>query len=126
MKAMAILLAAASALCGCATVQFCDRGGKNMVDITNTGWYLLNIIPLASGDPDAPNENTCRLFRQTTTLANTMKLLDYAMAKSGAERAKCVTSYKTDENVLFILLKRHACHTSAELVPAERRNGETE
>lgn len=115
MKRILAFLAIAAAACGCATVRYCDRGGKTVVDITNTGWYLLNVIPLASGNPDAPNECSCRLFRQTTTLANNTRLLDFAMTERDAENVKNVISYETDESVLFLLLKRHACHTSAEL-----------
>jgi hypothetical protein len=113
-KLLACILVAAA--CGCATVRYCDNGGKTMVDITNTGWYLFNVIPLASGNPDAPNECSCKLFRQTTTLANNTRLLDFAMTEKEAETVKSVSSYHTDESVLFLLLKRHACHTSAELV----------
>ena len=118
--ALAALLAAS--LCGCATVRYCDVGGKTMVDVTNTGWYLLNVIPIASGNPDAPNECSCKLFRQTTTLANNTRLLDYAMAERSATGLKTVTSYTADESVLFVLLRRHACHTSAELVVPEGKD----
>lgn len=121
MKAAARIFSAAlaaSLACGCATVRFCDKGGRTMVDITNTGWYLLNFIPLASGNPDAPNECSCRLFSQTTTLENNIRLLDWAATSRDAKEIKSVNSYWTDENVLIILLKRQTCHTSAELVVA--------
>ena len=101
---------------GCASVTFCDKGGHTVVDITNTGWYLLNFIPLASGNPERPNANECRLFSQTVTLENNMKMLDYALRKRGAKTYKNVISYTTDANVMVILFKRHVCHTSAELI----------
>ena len=88
-----------------------------MVEIVNTGWYLLNFIPLASGDPDAPNENRCRFFSSTTTLENNVRLLDYAVTKRNASGVRDVRSYWTDENVLLILFKRLAIHTSAEMLP---------
>ena len=106
-------------LAGCAAVQTCDEGGRTMVDISNSGWYLLGFIPLASGSPDNPNGHTCRLLRQTTTLDNNMKLLDYAIHRTpGATGYRNLVSYTTDENVLFILFKRHVCHSSAEVVIA--------
>lgn len=111
-----LLSAIAAALCGCATIRYSNEGGKTMVDITNTGWYLFNLIPIASGNPDAPNECSCSLFRQTTTLENNIRLLDYAATYRNAKSIRSVNSFWTDENVLIILLKRHSCHTSAELV----------
>lgn len=118
MKRRILLLAAACAaatLCGCATVRYSDAGGRHMVDIVNSGWYLLNFIPIASGDPELPNENRCRFFKQTATLGNNMKLLDYAVTERKARGVKSIKSYSTDENVLIILFKRHCVHTSAEL-----------
>ena len=82
-KAFLCILASA-ALSGCATVVFSDEGGRQMVDIVNTGWYFLNFVPMASGNPDAPNECSCRILRQTTTLENNVKLLDRAIAEKGA------------------------------------------
>lgn len=107
---------------GCASVRSSDRGGRLMVDVANTGWYLLNLIPLASGDPEAPNECSCRLFQQTTTLANNTRLLDFAATQAGAIGLRNVTTYTSDESVFFILLKRHVIHTSAELILPPEEN----
>ena len=111
------------ALTGCATAKFSDVGGRTIADVTNTGWYLFNIIPLASGDPEHPNAVSCKLFSRTVTLANNLRLLDYAMRdyiSDPAELARArygeVISYTTDESVLFFLFQRHACHTSAEII----------
>lgn len=112
----AALLAVAVAVAGgCATVVRGERGGRHMVDVVNTGWYLLNFIPVASGNPDAPNRCSCRFFRQTTTLENNVRMLDRETEDCGASFAKNINSYWTDESVFFILLKRHSIHTSAEL-----------
>ena len=113
---LAAILAAALALAGCASVRYCDVGGKNMVVVENTGWYFLNVIPLASGNPDKPNKCSCRLFRQTTTLANNMKMLENAAKEHGAVDIVNTNSGWTDESVLFIIFKRHMCQTSAELI----------
>lgn len=104
---------------GCATVSYSDKGGKTMVDVANTGWYLFNLIPLASGNPKAPNEADFRLFRQTTTLENNIRLLDYAATERGASGVKDVSTYTSDECVFILLLKRHIIHTSAELVMSD-------
>ena len=66
MKRLAIILACAL-LGGCATVTV-SRDGATMVNIENSGWYLLNFIPLASGNPARPNSCTTRLFSKTVTL----------------------------------------------------------
>ena len=116
MRRAAAAAIAALALAGCASVEFSDVGDRHMVDITNTGWYFLNFIPLASGNPESPNDCSCKLFRQTTTLENNVRLLDYAVRKRGARGVNSVISSWSDEGVLFILFKRHTCHTSAELV----------
>lgn len=115
-RSTVIAALAALLLAGCASVRISSKGDRTMVDINNTGWYLLNLIPLASGDPHDPNGCSCMLFRRTVTLENNMKLLDYAVRKTGADSFGSVVSYTTDESVLFILLKRHVCHTSAELI----------
>lgn len=115
MKNLAFLLSLAL-LAGCASVRVSSVSGRTMADITNTGWYLFNVIPLASGNPAKPNGHSCRLFSRTVTLENNMKLLDYAVRKYGAEDFGNIVSYTTDESILFILFKRHACHTTAELI----------
>lgn len=120
MKKLFFLLVLAAA-CGCSSVRICDAGGRTMVSIVNTGWYFLNLIPLASGSPDNPNGHTCALFRQTTTIENNMKLLDYAMRQNGGYASyRNLVSYTTDESVLFFLFKRRACNSSAELLKEPR------
>ena len=113
---LAAALAAALALAGCASVRYCGVGGRNMVVVENTGWYFLNFIPLASGNPERPNRCSCRLFRQTTTLESNMKMLEAEAARRGAVDIVNANSSWTDESVLFILFKRHMCQTSAELI----------
>lgn len=119
MKKLCISLLLIPILAGCATVRFCDEG-VSMVDIENTGWYLFNFIPLASGDPNSPNDASCRIFSDTVTLENNLKLLDYAVRKKHALGYRDATSYTTDENALIILLKRRTYHTSAELITASQ------
>lgn len=112
----ALLFAAFLAISGCATVNYSDAGARTMVDITNSGWYLFNFIPIASGNPDRPNESDCRFFKETATVENNIKMLDFAATERKAKTIKSIKSSWTDESVLIILLKRHAVHTSAELI----------
>lgn len=102
-------------LCGCASIDISHKGAT-MIEIENTGWYLFNVIPIASGDPTKPNENSYCLFKDTVTLENNMMMLKNAMKHEGPVKAVNITSYTTDENIFVILLKRYAYHTSAELM----------
>ena len=117
MKRFAIILACAL-LGGCATVTV-SREGATMVNIENSGWYLLNFIPIASGNPARPNSCTTRLFSKTVTLENNVKMLDKVIRDEGAVAVRDINSFTIDEHVLLILLKRHSYHTSAQLLMKE-------
>ena len=117
MKRFAIILACAL-LGGCATVTV-SRDGATMVNIENSGWYLLNFIPIASGNPARPNSCTTRLFSKTVTLENNVKMLDKVIRDEGAVAVRDINSFTIDEHVLLILLKRHSYHTSAQLLMKE-------
>ena len=117
MKWAALSLACAL-LGGCATVTV-SRDGATMVNIENSGWYLLNFIPIASGNPARPNSCTTRLFSKTVTLENNVKMLDKVIRDEGAVAIRDINSFTIDEHVLLILLKRHAYHTSAQLLMKE-------
>lgn len=110
-----ILAVCMLAISGCATYGTSSIGGHTTIDIQNTGWYLFCCIPIASGEPNRPNQNDCRMFTDTVTLENNMNILRQAMIDVGAYKASNVVTHTTDEKVLFILLQRYACHTSAEL-----------
>ena len=124
-------LAAAVALlaCGCTTVlkskEFGDvraDGGSTpvaAVEIENSVWLLFNFIPVASGSPDHPNLNRCKVFRNTVNLPNNMKVLEKEMACEGVEKVVNLTSHYTSESFLFFLLARRACHTSAVMVTSD-------
>ena len=103
---------------GCATVTV-SREGATMVNIENSGWYLLNFIPIASGNPARPNSCTTRFFSKTVTLENNVKMLDKVIRDEGAVAIRDINSFTIDEHVLLILLKRHAYHTSAQLLLKE-------
>jgi hypothetical protein len=110
---------------GCASVKISNVGGKCVAVTENTGWYLFNFIPIASGDVSNPNGYTCSLFQNSVNLKNSMELLEYAMKKENAFSCKDIVSYSTDEKVFILLLKRLSYHTSAELIK-EPAKGKTE
>lgn len=113
-KIFLILLAAL--LSGCASVEFSGVGRRKMVVVSNSGWYLFNLIPLASGNPDDVNNATCLFFSETATLENNLKILNKVVKDTGADSVESVKSYWSDESVFVILMKRHVINTSAELV----------
>ena len=121
------LVAAATLFaCGCTTVlkskEFGDvkaDGGSTpvaAVEIENSVWLLFNFIPVASGSPDHPNRNRCKLFRNTVNLPNNMKVLQAEMEQENVTKVANLTSHYSEESYLFFLLARRACHTSAVLV----------
>ena len=114
MKSAAIA-ALAALLAGCSTVTV-SRNGSTMVNNENSGWYLLNFIPIASGNPASPNSFSTRLFSKTVTLENNVKMLDKVIADEGAVAIRDLNSFTIDEHILLILFKRHAYHTSAQLL----------
>ena len=114
MKSAAIA-ALAALLAGCSTVTV-SRNGSPLVNIENSGWYLLNFIPIASGNPASPNSFSTRLFSKTVTLENNVKMLDKVIADEGAVAIRDLNSFTIDEHILLILFKRHAYHTSAQLL----------
>lgn len=96
-----------------------ERTPLSTVEIENSVWQLFNFIPLASGDPEKPNVNTCRYFRNTVNLENNMKVLNREMAAAKTDSVANLTSHYADETYLFFLLARRSCHTSAVLLKPE-------
>ncbi len=121
MKRFGVCLVALTLFCaGCSSVRISHEGGHTMADIANSGWFLFNVIPLASGNPAKPgNSFTCSLFSDTVTMSSNMQLLNYALEQENAVAAKDIVSYVTEENILFIVAKHKVLRTSAELVKAK-------
>ena len=116
MRQLAIAAIAALMAAGCATITITEENNFHGVAVKNTGWYLFSLIPLGSGNPEKPNKASFRCFRDTATIENNMKLLEYAIKESGAGGVRNLTSFVSDEKIFVILLKRFTIHTSAELV----------
>ena len=125
-----LVAAAVLAVSGCASVDISREGGHTVAVVENSGWYLFNAIPIASGDPGNPNGRTCRLFSSTVNLESNIAMLDRAICETGAVSCIDTVSYTTDEKVFAILLRRLSYHTTAELVmeqeTAEQKEEETQ
>ena len=127
MRTLALLLLLCSA--GCASVRMTrafngvkvDGGFTPLatVSIENTGWFLFNCIPLASGNPDRPNETTCLPFRNTVTLDNNLKMLDATMTREDATCFEHLTSHLKDDFYYFFILYRRTCQTSVVILRAK-------
>lgn len=123
---LAVSLACVIALCGCSSVKRLTdfRGVKvedglepvEVVDIYNTNWLLLSLLPVASGDPDNPDGWTTCFFRDKATVENQVKMLEDEAKRVGASHAVNVTTTSTDEAAFLILFLREKFHTSAVLV----------
>ena len=121
-----VIAALAVALCGCSSVRgIADfRGVKvedgvepiEVVDIYNTNWLLLSLLPIASGDPDNPDGWTTCFFRDKATVENQIRMLEAEAKRVGAGRAINVTTVSTDEAAFLFLFLREKFHTSAVLV----------
>ena len=116
-------------LAGCTTVRYSTtfhdvkvEDGETpleIVEIENSGWELFKFIPLASGNPEKPNQLSCRWFSNTVTLQNNLNLLEQEMKNRVATRFTNLTSRNSEESFLFVLLTRNAYHTSAVLLKDE-------
>ena len=121
-----VIAVLAAALCGCSSVRgIADfRGVKvedgaepiEVVDIYNTNWLFLSLLPIASGDPDNPDGWTTCFFRDKATVENQIRMLEAEAKRVGAGRAINVTTVSTDEEAFLILFLRERFHTSAVLV----------
>ena len=115
MKRLLLILLASVHFAGCATVTLTRAENRTTVDIQNTAWYLFCLIPIASGDPEAPNVNCCTWFRNKADVENNALMLRDLCAREQAQAINVETKY-TSEKIAFILLMRMACNTSAELI----------
>ena len=122
----AVIAVLAAALCGCSSVRGISdfRGVRvedgvepiELVDIYNTNWLFLSLLPIASGDPDNPDGWTTCFFRDKATVENQIRMLEAEAKRVGASRAINVTTVSTDEAAFLILFLRERFHTSAVLV----------
>lgn len=117
MKVLALLsLSACLFASGCCAVRVSTKGDRTLCDADNSCLLVCNVIPLFSGDPKYPNKNECIGFENTTTVSNNLVLINRERMRHKADALRDVTSFRTEEQVFFFLLKRSTLHTSAEFV----------
>lgn len=122
MKRIAMILAALT-FGGCCSIKTTTTEGRTMCVVETYGWRLWDLFPIASGNPDSPDESGIRWFTDTVTLENNQKLLDRAMKRAGASAIVFENSYMTDEQTLFTFYRR-SLYTSAELLFEEKEANE--
>ena len=86
------------------------------VQVMNTSWSLLCLLPLASGDVDSPDGVSCSPLRDTVSLTNQVRMIEAEAGRCGASRAVHLVTYEGDEDVFLLLFLRRKMHTSAVLV----------
>lgn len=101
---------------GCYSVNVSTKGDRTMCVASNSCLLLLGCIPLASGDVHGGDDSTIVFFKDTTTVANNLHLVDGAMRREHAQQTRDLSSYRTDETILFLILKRTTLRTSAEFI----------
>ena len=114
------------ALTGCMTSEISrtpqgmagDGGETHLltVDIENAGWFLFDLIPVLSGDPQGVNKVSSVLFENTLTLQNNLDELTRIAQREGTYTIGSVMSHEVSESVWVFFLSRHALHTSATLM----------
>ena len=102
-------------LSGCASVTV-SNDGPNTVLIQNSGCFLFYFMPLFSGDPDYPNEEVCNWFDNTVKVETNIRLLEEEANKQHARGYRNIVSHPDEEVILWLILKRKICRTSAELI----------
>ena len=103
--ALGLLLAA-----GCVTVrQNRLSDGSLAVEIHDSGWYVFDVVPIVSGNPDG---RWPHWFTDDVTPEKTMYVLDRIVAREDPEKIGALTSRSEDENILFFI-NRVSTHTSA-------------
>jgi hypothetical protein len=120
-------------LAGCMTTQVSEAlsgfpagGGHRQrltVEVRNTGWYFFDLIPIVCGNPERPDEISCRFFSDTLTLQNNLSVLSRVLAREKATVLGSVTSYEEGEGFLTFVVTRQSYHTSATILQDRPRVG---
>ena len=87
-------VAAGSGFCTeCATVNVWHEGDRTICEASDSAWYLLDRIPLGSGDVSRPNERTWRAFSDTVSRSNNLSMVAWAMERTSVGKIRRV-AYK--------------------------------
>lgn len=111
------IVAVLSALfAGCVSVKTIHGDSTDVVTIENEGYFLFQCVPLATGDPDYPNEDSFRMFSNTLNVNTNMRLLVEEITRRGAKDVSDITTFTNDESIIPVLFGRRTMQTSARLV----------
>lgn len=126
MKKLASAIICLLTLTGCMTSEISrtpqgvpgdsDETHQLTVEIENVGWFLFDMIPVLSGDPQGVNKASSVLFENTLTLQNNLDELMRVAQREGTYTIGSMISHEVSESVWVIFLSRHALHTSATLM----------
>lgn len=120
--AAASLALAALLMCGCCTVASSHdfRGTKvdgnenpvAVLAIENSGWYLFGCLPIITGNPDNPGH--VKIFSDTVTLENNIKMLANKAREENATNVANLTSRVRDDLAIgLFIFGRKQVFTSA-------------
>lgn len=115
---------AAASLCfctGCASVDVYHEDDRTICEVSDTSWYLLDVLPIASGDTDRPNERACRYLTDTVSATNNLRLIDWARRNECADEIGPVQNRWDAIHVVPYMLQRYTLKTDAELKYEEGR-----
>lgn len=119
MMRLTLFLFAVALLGGCCNVRISHKGHLDVVTVENSCWNALSCIPVVSGNPDHPNSYHQSWFRNRATLQDNMKIVDRTLTQGGYRDYANLVSFRSEEDILFFILKRTTYHTSAELLNHE-------
>ena len=115
MKKILLFALLAAALYGCCSYEIRKEGGKDVVMVENESFRFLGCFSIWSGDPEYPNRQVTLWFCDSLLLDVNMMILDDAMRQNGYSSFQNISTYKTNEDMLF-LFQRKKLYTSAELI----------
>lgn len=92
-------------LAGCFSIKTStiDHAQHEHILVSNYGWYLFNLIPLACGNASEDAWTPWVHFRNDVTMAKIQRrFMDYARSHGGIDKADNLT-YTTRDSVMFEL-----------------------
>lgn len=95
-------VASAVVLSGCFSIEkgYLRASGAEHMLVSNYGWYLFHIIPIACGNANPDGFFPWAIFRNDVTMDKVQnRFMDYVHKKGGLDIVDL--SYRTQESVLF-------------------------
>ena len=116
-KAMRAIVLLPLLAAGCVTVRenyLAD--GSLAVEIQDNGWYIFDLIPIVTGNPDG---RWPHWFTDDVALEKSMHVLDRIVAREKPEKIGTLVTRIEDEDILFVI-NRVSMHTSAVIPPSSK------